>query len=398
MRLSTDDPGALRLEARPTRTVPFSRPTTSVEGTAQVAAAAAQGELKARGRYTFGAEAALSDLLGGACVTLVQSCTAALELAALLLDVGPGDEVILPSFGFASSANAFVLRGATPVFADIVPGTLNLDPAATAAAVTDRTRAILVVHYAGVAADLDRLGAIAAEAGVPLIEDAAQGIGAAHRGRPLGTIGALGTISFDATKNITCGSGGALIVNDPSLVPRAEALRDYGTDRSRFTRGEVGRYRWIEAGSNLAINELAAAYLLPQIEAVAAVTADRVAIWDRYHRAFADAEAAGRLTRPVVPAGCAHNGHIYALLMPDAATRTAMLSALLERGIEATFHYVPLHSAPAGRRYGRSHGTLRRTDDLSARLLRLPLFDGIEEADADAVIDAVLDLLPHGPG
>ncbi|WP_354698693.1 dTDP-4-amino-4,6-dideoxygalactose transaminase [Paraconexibacter sp. AEG42_29] len=370
--------------------MPFLRAEPSAAGLAAVERAVRETDLKARGAATQRCEQRLSALLDRpAAVLMVQSCTAALELSAMLLGVGPGDEVIMPSFGFASAANAFVLRGATPVFADIAPGTLNLDPAAVRAALTPQTRAILVVHYAGVAADMEALLRIAAEAGVPLVEDAAQGIGAAYRGRPLGTLGALGAISFDATKNLTAGSGGALIINDPVLAQDAETLRDYGTDRARFARGEVARYRWVLAGKNAAMNELAAAYLAPQLDDLQAITAGRRRTWDRYHAAFAGLERDGLAARPLVPAECASNAHIYALVLNSAAERTRVLAALREDGVEATFHYVPLHSAPAGEQFGRADGPLPQTTDLSARLLRLPLWNDMPDADVAHVIDAV---------
>jgi dTDP-4-amino-4,6-dideoxygalactose transaminase len=361
-----------------------------------VAEASAAGALKAGGEFTRRCEQQLAATLGVSAVLLVHSCTAALELAVLLLDIQPGDEVIMPSFGFPSSANAVVLRGAVPVFVDVDAATLNVDPAAVATAVTKRTKAIIVTHYAGVAADMAALAAIAARHGLTIVEDAAQGIGAGYGGRALGSIGTLGAISFDATKNLSCGSGGALVVNDPALIPAAEALRDYGTDRGRFGRGEVDRYRWIQVGSNYRMNELAAAYLWPQLGDIEPITRARRRSWRRYHEAFAPAEAAGLLQRLVVPAPCRTNGHIFGFVLPTAAGRTLLLDELRGRGVEATFHYVPLHSAPAGQVHGRAHGDLSRTDDLSRRLLRLPLYAGITESDQDHVVASVCDVLSPG--
>ncbi|UTI63478.1 dTDP-4-amino-4,6-dideoxygalactose transaminase [Paraconexibacter antarcticus] len=382
--------------ARPScpRPVPFQRTTASVSGAAAVAAAIAAGELKARGPATRRCEELLARALGAGAVLMVQSCTAALELAMRLLDLGPGDEVVMPSFGFASSANAVVLRGGVPVFVDIDPATGNVDPDAVEAAVTTRTRAIVPVHYAGVGADMDRLRAIAKPRGIALVEDAAQGIGATYRGRALGSIGSLGALSFDATKNLTSGSGGALVVNDRALVARAEALRDYGTDRARFTRGEVTRYRWIDAGSNFALNELAAAYLAPQLEELDAITAARRLVWDRFHAALGPAEWAGHLTRPVVPGECRSNAHIYAVTLPTHAAREQLRRDLGALGVEATFHYVPLHSSPAGLRHARVHGDLAGTESFAARLLRLPLHTYMAPHDADRVIEALLEVLP----
>lgn len=374
--------------------VPFLRTPAHAAGARAAAAAIACGELKARGPATRRCEDLLAAHLGTATILMVQSCTAALELAMLLLDLGPGDEVVMPSFGFASSANAVVLRGAVPVFVDVDPATGNIDPDAVAAAVTARTRAIVPVHYGGVAADMDRLAAIAVPRGIAVVEDAAQGIGATYRGRALGSIGCLGALSFDATKNLTSGSGGALVINDPALATRAEALRDYGTDRARFTRGEIERYRWVDAGSNFALNELAAAYLWPQLEELDAITEGRRRVWDRYHEALAPAEWAGHLTRPVVPDGCRPNGHIYAITLPTAADRERLRHDLADRGVEATFHYVPLHSAPAGLRHARAHGDLSRTESLAARLLRLPLHTDMAAHDVEHVVEALLAVLP----
>jgi dTDP-4-amino-4,6-dideoxygalactose transaminase len=371
------------------RPIPFSRAMPSRRGSEAVQQAIATGAIKAGGAYTRRCEDRLRADLDAAAVLMLGSCTAALEASAMLLDIGPGDEVIMPSFGFASAPNAFVLRGATPVFVDIEPGTLNLDVDRVAAAITPRTRAIVPVHYAGVAVDLDRLMPLASEHEIPVIEDAAQAIGASYRGRALGSFGALGAISFDATKNVSCGAGGALIVNDAELVERAEWLRDCGTDRAGFSRGHVHRYRWVDAGSNYALNELAAAYLAPQLDDVAALTVDRQAIWHRYHQGLEAAAGAGWLERPVVPDGCVSNAHAYFVVVPTPEMRTSMLRELAAQGIGASFHFVPLHSAPAGLRFGRTHGPMDRTDDLSARLVRLPLWHGMRDPDVDRVIDAV---------
>ncbi|MCW3040963.1 MAG: rffA [Solirubrobacterales bacterium] len=374
----------------PTRSVPFLRPTTTEAGVAAVAAAARAGLTKAGGPATRRCERLLRAHHDVDTVVMTHSCTGALELSALLLGIGEGDEVIMPSFAFASSANAFVLRGATPVFVDVQADTMNIDPAAVRAALTPRTRALVVVHYAGVAAAMDELLAIARDAGIALVEDAAQALGSSHRGRPLGSLGTLGTISFDATKNLSSGTGGALLVNDPAFAAEAELLRDYGTDRARFARGEIARYRWVQAGSNLAMNELAAAYLAPQLEHLERITQRRRRIWRRYHDAFAEAERAGLVRRPVVPETCEDNAHIYALTTPTAEGRTRLLHELAADGVEAAFHYVPLHSAPAGRRHGRVHGSMRNTDEGSARLLRLPLWDDMPAAAVEQVIAAVL--------
>lgn len=379
-------------EPRVDTRVPFCRPASVDDGIAAVAEAVASGAIKAGGAFTKQCEQALERATGATKVLMVGSCTAALELSAILLGIEPGEEIIMPSFGFASAANAFVLRGATPVFVDIAPDTLNLDVAAVADAITDRTRAIVPVHYAGVGADMDALVALAAEHDLTIIEDAAQGIGARYRTRPLGTFGALGAISFDATKNISCGAGGALLVNDPQLVERAEWIRDCGTDRAGFDRGLSRRYQWVDTGSNYALNELAAAYLSPQLAAnrIAGVTAARMELWQRYHAALAPAEAAGLLRRPTIPAGREHNAHTYGIIVPSADARTALLRDLDADGISATFHFVPLHSAPAGRRHGRVHGSMANTDAMASRLVRLPLWEGLGGAAASRVAASVV--------
>ncbi|MDO9352245.1 MAG: dTDP-4-amino-4,6-dideoxygalactose transaminase [Solirubrobacteraceae bacterium] len=369
--------------------VPFTQPVVSRDGADAVAALIASGELKSGGALTRRCSERLQADLGAASVLMVQSCTAALELSAILLDLQPGDEVIMPSFGFASAANAFVLRGTVPVFVDICEDTLNIDPARAADAITDRTRAIVPVHYAGIGAPMERLLPLAAEHGLAVIEDAAQAIGASYRGRPLGTFGALGTFSFDATKNLTCGTGGALVVNDPELVERAEWIRDCGTDRAGFARGESSRYQWVDAGSNYALNELAAAYLAPQLDHVAETSRRRRHIWDRYHAAFAPLEAQGVLRRPIVPEDCEPNGHAYGVIMPTPAARDALIRDLAAVRITASFHFVPLHSAPAGLEFGRTNGPMHHTDALSSRLVRMPLWTDMTDAHTDRVIAAV---------
>jgi dTDP-4-amino-4,6-dideoxygalactose transaminase len=322
-------------------------------------------------------------------VLLTHSCTAALEMAALSIGVGPGDEVIMPSFTFVSTANAVVLRGATPVFVDIRPDTLNLDETLIETAITPRTRAISVVHYAGVGANMEAIGAIARRHGLTVMEDAAQGFFASYRGRPLGTFGALGALSFHETKNVISGEGGALIVNDPGLAERAEILWEKGTDRSRFRRGEVGRYTWQDVGSSFAPSEILAAFLWAQLQHGGEITRRRRAQWTVYHEAFRGLESDGLVRRPVIPGDAGHNGHLYYLLWPTAAARTAALGALARRGIQAIFHYVPLHDSPAARLYGRTAGRLTVTEDAAARLVRLPLHAALSREEQTRVIQAV---------
>lgn len=373
--------------------VPFNRPAFAggeIEGLDQ---AFARGYTGGNGPIGARCERLLEGLTGAPRVMLTPSCTAALEMSALLLDVGPGDEVIMPSFTFVSTANAFVLRGATPVFVDIESTSLGLDPGAAAEAITDRTRAIVAVHYGGGAAEMDSIAGVARQSRLPVIEDAAQGIFARFRGRPLGSIGQLGALSFHETKNLSCGEGGALILNDAELAARAEVIQEKGTDRLRFVRGEVRAYTWVDVGSSYLMSDLTAAVLETQLERGAEITAARRSIWDAYHAAFAAGEAAGMLTRPAVPEHVEHNGHIYFLLAADRAARDRIIHELGSHRIRAQFHYVPLHSSPAGRRFGRAHGDLRVTVDVSERLVRLPLWVGMTESDVDRISNLVLTTL-----
>lgn len=328
---------------------------------------------------------------------LTHSCTAALEMAALLLDLEPGDEVIMPSYTFVSTANAFVLRGARPVFVDIRPDTLNLDESLIEAAITPRTRAVVPVHYAGVGCAMDVINAVAARHGLRVVEDAAQAIMSTWRGKPLGALGDLGTFSFHETKNVHCGEGGALLVNDPALAGRAEILRDKGTDRSRFDRGEVDRYTWQDLGSSFLPSEISAAFLLAQLEEAETLTARRLATWQRYHIALAELEQEGRLRRPVVPEDCGHNAHMYYILVAPAV-RGEVIRQLRSQDIHTVFHYVPLHLSPAGQRLGRAGGDLAVTCRSAASLIRLPLWIGMMPSDVDRVVTALTDVMAGQPG
>lgn len=353
--------------------------------------------LSGDGAFTRRCEAWLANTIGCARVLLTPSCTAALEMAAILAEVGPGDEVIMPSFTFASTANAFVLRGAVPVFVDIEPRTMNIDAALVAAAVTQRTRAIVPVHYGGVAGDLDTLTALARDVGAMVIEDAAQALLATHHGRALGSFGALAALSFHQTKNITAGEAGALLINDPALIPRAEVVREKGTNRSRFYRGEVDKYTWMDLGSSYLPGELIAAFLFAQLEGAADITARRIAVWHSYHARLEVLEEAGRLVRPTPPPDSGGNAHIYYVLLPSIEDRTAVINALAEKRISAVFHYVPLHSSPAGLRYGRTASSMAVTDDVSDRLLRLPLWPDMTEHDVDLVVGEIAATLRYTP-
>jgi dTDP-4-amino-4,6-dideoxygalactose transaminase len=369
--------------------VPFNRPFVTGAELGYIEEAIENAHLSGNGPFSRRCTEHLRQQLGASSVLLTNSCTAALEMAALLAEVGPGDEVILPSFTFSTTASAFVLRGAVPVFVDIREDTLNLDERLVEAAITDRTRAIVPVHYAGVSCAMDVLCELAARAGVMVIEDAAQAVGATFRGAPLGSFGSLAALSFLETKNVISGEGGALVVNDPLLVDRAEILHEKGTNRSSFFRGLTDKYTWVDVGSSFAASDLAAAFLWAQLEKAKWITAQRLAIWSRYHDLLADFEARGLLRRPIVPADVRHNAHLYYILLPTGQARTDTLSQLVERGVNAVFHYVPLHSSPAGRRFGRATGELRITEDIAARLLRLPLWVGMTDDDIEYVVDSV---------
>jgi dTDP-4-amino-4,6-dideoxygalactose transaminase len=375
--------------------IKFNKPFLTGRELQLIQEAAAEGHLSGDGRFTRQCHAWLEARTGCAKALLTHSCTAALEMAALLLDLEPGDEVIMPSFTFVSTANAFVLRGAVPVFVDIRPDTLNLDEALIEAAITPRTRAICVVHYAGVACEMDPILDIAARHGLAVVEDAAQGVLSSYKGRPLGSIGALGALSFHETKNVISGEGGALLVNDPALVERAEIIREKGTNRSKFFRGQVDKYTWVDVGSSYLPSEILAAFLSAQLDEADAISQRRIDLWNRYHAWAAKHEAAGRLRRPVVPDHCVHNAHMYYLLLRDLEDRTAFIARLKQAGVGAVFHYVPLHSSPAGMRYGRAAGALPVTDSTTDRLVRMPLWVGLEDR-LDHVLEAADAALAGG--
>lgn len=328
---------------------------------------------------------------------LTHSCTAALEMAAILLEIHPGDEIIMPSYTFVSTANAFVLRGGIPVFVDIREDTLNIDERLIEAAITPRTRAIAVVHYAGVACEMDAIMAIAAKHQLQVVEDAAQGVMAKYKGRALGSIGDLGAYSFHETKNVISGEGGALLVNNPALSLRAEVIREKGTDRSRFFRGEVDKYTWQEVGSSFLPGELIAAFLWAQLEEADGITQQRLQSWHRYHTALAPLEARGLLRRPFIPVDCEHNAHMYYVLLPRDMSRQSVLDDFKRHDVNAVFHYVPLHTSPAGLRYGRVASNMAITNLQSERLVRLPLWVGLSEAQQGRVVRVLKDALQHAP-
>jgi len=376
--------------------IPFNKPFMTGRELWYIAQAHTNGHLSGDGQFTKQCHAWFEQHTGTRRALLTHSCTAALEMAALLAEVQAGDEVIMPSYTFVSTANAFVMRGAVPVFVDIRPDTLNIDETKIEAAITPRTKVILPVHYAGVACEMDTIMDIARRHQLIVVEDAAQGILSTYKGRALGTIGHMGTYSFHETKNIVAGEGGALLVNDPVFAERAEIIREKGTNRGQFFRGQVDKYTWVDIGSSYLPGEVIAAFLWAQLQEADSIIAGRLAIWDHYHAALAPLEAAGQLRRPVVPDGCRHNAHMYYILLESLEQRSAVIASLKAQGVHSVFHYVPLHSAPAGLKHGRVDGPLPHTDQLSDRLLRLPLWSGLE-AHQQRVIDALHTALAQHP-
>lgn len=369
--------------------IPFNRPVIAGREVEYISDAIARGHISGDGFYTRKCHDALEGILPGSKVLLTTSCTHALELAALLLSIEPGDEVIVPSFTFVSTINAFVLRGAQPVFLDIRRDTLNLDERLLASRITTRTKAIVPVHYAGVSCEMDEILRMAADKNIPVVEDNAHGLFGTYRGRPLGTIGRLATLSFHETKNLTCGEGGALLVNDAELLPRAEILREKGTNRSRFFRGQVDKYTWMDVGSSYLPSDMLAAFLYGQLEVREKIQNRRQTIWRRYAVELADWAASRGACLPHVPEHCVQPGHLFFLLLPDLEIRQRLVRHLDARGIHAVFHYLPLHLSEMGRRFGGSRGDCPVTEEVSDRLLRLPLYYGLSDDDQTRVLDAV---------
>jgi dTDP-4-amino-4,6-dideoxygalactose transaminase len=331
------------------------------------------GHLAGDGAFTERCQRWLADFIGARAVLLTHSCTAALEMAALLIGIEPGDEVIMPSYTFVSTANAVVLRGGIPVFVDIRPDTLNIDEELIEAAITSRTRAIFPIHYAGVPADMNRINELAELHNLSVVEDAAQAIGSKYKGRSAGSLGHLAAFSFHETKNIVTGEGGALAINDPTFIERAEIIREKGTNRKKFFRGQVDKYTWVDLGSSFLPSELIAAFLFGQLEQIETIQRDRISSWKTYDTALRPFHNRG-LRTPIVPPSCEGNGHLYYLLMPDPDLRQELIARMKADGINTPFHYVPLHDAPAGLRFARTSGSLLHTEDVSARLVRLPLY------------------------
>jgi dTDP-4-amino-4,6-dideoxygalactose transaminase len=369
--------------------IPFNRPFTTGDELDYIRAAIATPKLSGDGPYTAQCHNLLEQSLGIQKALLTTSCTHALEMAAQLVEIGPGDEVILPAFSFPSTANAFVLRGARPVFVDVRPDTLNIDETHVEQRITNRTKAIFVVHYAGVGCEMDTIMAIARRHGIAVVEDNAHGLYGRYRGRYLGTLGQLATLSFHETKNFTCGEGGALLINDAQFSQRAEILREKGTDRSRFFRGEIDKYTWVDIGSSYLPSDLLAAFLRAQLEHRDQIQSMRRQIFEIYARELASWAETNGVRLPIVPAECEQSYHMFYVIMPSFESRQALISHLAGFGILAVFHYLPLHLSPMGLRFGGRQGDCPVTEDLADRLLRLPFFTGMSGSEQSQVIDAV---------
>ena len=369
--------------------IPFNRPYVSGKEFAYIQEAIANMQLSGDGPFTKKCHALIEAALGAKKVLLTTSCTHALEMAALLLDVSPGDEVIVPSFTFVSTVNAFVLRGARPVFVDIRADTLNLDETLVARAISARTKAIVPVHYAGVACEMDALNRIAADTGVKIVEDNAHGFLASYKGRPLGTIGALATQSFHETKNVSCGEGGALVINDPMFVERAEIIREKGTNRSRFYRGQVDKYTWVDVGSSYLPSEMLAAYLYAQLEVRERIQAVRQRIWEFYFRELSGWAQESGFRLPIIPEHCKQAHHMFYMLAPSLASRQALIAHLRGSEINSVFHYQPLHISAMGIKFGGKAGDCPVSEEVSERILRLPFFNDLTELDQSRVVRVV---------
>lgn len=367
--------------------IPFYKPYLTGNELTYIEQAWRNGKLSGDGAFTKKCQEWLCESVGCLKALLTQSGTAALEMAAILMDFQPGDEFIVPSYTFVSSVNALVLRGGVPVFVDIRADTINLDETLIEAAITPQTKAIVVVHYAGVGCDMNKIMEIAHRHGLWVIEDAAHGILSKWQGKPLGGLGHLAALSFHDTKNIISGEGGALLINDPQFLSRAEVIREKGTDRSRFLRGEVDKYTWIDIGSSFLPSEITAAFLWAQLECAEEITQRRLSIWQTYHAAFDSLEKKGKFKRPIIPSDCAHNAHMYYLVHETPEQATYFIDQLKQKNIQAVRHYVPLHDSPGGKKYGRSEGNYSITDHMADCLVRLPLWIGME---ADGVLERIM--------
>lgn len=373
--------------------IPYNKPYLSGNELDYIKLAHEAGKLSGDGPYTKYCHQWLKEHIKTSHALLTHSCTAALEMCALLLNIGPGDEVIMPSYTFVSTANAFVLRGATPVFVDIRPDTLNIDESLLEEHITNKTKAIVVVHYAGVSCDMDSVLSVSKKYDIPIIEDAAQGINSFYKGKSLGSIGSFGCLSFHETKNVISGEGGALLINDDKYAQRAEIIREKGTNRSMFFKGLVDKYTWCDIGSSYLPGELVAAFLWAQLQNASDITSKRLEIWNRYHSLLEQFETADLLRRPIVPNDCQTNAHIYYVILKSQEVRDSVLHALNQDGIGAVFHYIPLHSSPAGKTYGKTKHPMANTDELSGRLLRLPLWVGLQEGQQTYIVERLASAL-----
>lgn len=375
--------------------IPFNRPYITGDEQKYILNTYANEKLAGDGLFSKKCHGWLEQATGSHKALLTHSCTAALEMSALLLEIKPGDEVIMPSYTFVSTANAFVLQGGIPVFVDIREDTLNIDERLIEAAITPRTKAIVPVHYAGVGCEMDVILEIAKRHNLKVVEDAAQGVMAKYKNKALGALGDLGAYSFHETKNIISGEGGALLVNDLTLLSAAEIIREKGTDRSRFLRGEVDKYTWQSVGSSFLPSDVIAAFLWAQLEQSEDITSRRLKLWQYYHDQLQELEAQGLITRPHIPAHCQHNAHMYYVILAPRIERAVILENLRSYGISAVSHYVPLHSSPAGIQYGRTSGDLSLTESLASRIVRLPLWVGLEENQQDKIVEQLKHTLHH---
>ena len=378
--------------------IPFNKPFIAGRELFYIAQAVTLGNIAGDGAFTQKCCRLLEERFQIGHVLLTPSCTAALEMAAQLCGIGPGDEVLMPSYAFVSTANAVVRLGAIPVFVDSRPDTLNIDDSLIEAAITPRTKAIMLVHYAGVACEMDRILTIARQYGLRVIEDAAQGVNAFYNGRALGSLGDLGTYSFHETKNFSCGEGGALCINDPELLARAEIIRDKGTNRRQFFRGEVDKYTWVDVGSSYVPSEIASAFLFGQLEQMDEITRRRQRLYNSYRVRLKPLEAEGLLRLPRIPEDCESNYHLFYVLLPDMTLRDALMNHLKSQGILAVFHYIPLHTSPMGLKCGGRPGSLPVTENMASRLLRLPLYYDLSDADQSRVIECLTEFLHRTKG
>ncbi|MBU1118310.1 dTDP-4-amino-4,6-dideoxygalactose transaminase [Patescibacteria group bacterium] len=375
--------------------IPFNRPPYVGKEIEYIIQAVEARNLSGDGSFTKKCQEAMQDMFACKNIFLTTSCSSALDMAAILLEIKEGDEVIMPSYTFPSTANAFALRGARIIFVDIRSDTQNIDEALVESAITEKTKAIVVVHYAGVACDMDVINAIAQERGLYVVEDAAQGVMSTYKGRYLGTLSDIGCYSFHETKNYTCGEGGAIVVNNENFLERAEIIREKGTNRAKFFRGEIDKYSWVDVGSSYLPSELNAAYLWAQIEKMREINENRIALWNVYNEHLQELEENGDATLPIVPENCEHNGHMYYIKTNDLDTRTQLIQHLKAKKILSVFHYVPLHSSVAGKKLGTFHGDDTITTDTSERLLRLPFYYEMDNAHIRIVINTVYDFFKN---